>query len=220
MICQGSINLKIITGKTKVFFKCADKSYVSQLREKNMKKIGRFASEIFRMIKANPDRTIGELFQQYKINFPNTLRSRNEVAKRVNELENMGLVFPSWLRRKCQWSGREAYTWLAATEVSPTVQFSSLPAESGLPEPTDLPQPINLTTEKLDGCRCCIGYDHGEVAPILPLPLRSFDSEDQEFAYQVRRTLHRFMAGWLFKLLPKKMRVDAVRLDKILKCFE
>lgn len=55
-------------------------------------KLGRFISEVYRILIANQGATAGEVFMVYRVNNPNTIRSRNEVAKRISELRNLGLV--------------------------------------------------------------------------------------------------------------------------------
>jgi hypothetical protein len=93
-----------------------------------MKKVGRFASEVYRIINANSHITAGEAFEIYKINHPDTIRSRNEVAKRISELQKAGLV-QKVNTTTCAYTGSLATTW-AVTGANEGVRFSTEAAET------------------------------------------------------------------------------------------
>jgi hypothetical protein len=81
------------------------------------KQLGRFISEVYRIISANPMSTAGEIFAIYKINNPGTIRSRNEVAKRVSELVKWGLA--EYVGTDvCKFSGKSANTIRAKKNVT------------------------------------------------------------------------------------------------------
>ena len=69
--------------------------------------------ELFEIICHNPNMTIGEIWNKYANLHPNTDRSRNELAKRVSDLANLGLVKTKG-RVLCPVSNRQAYRWTAS----------------------------------------------------------------------------------------------------------
>jgi len=92
-----------------------------------MKTVGRFASEVYRIIKANSHITAGEAFGIYRINHPNTIRSRNEVAKRISDLQKLGLLTKVSMTT-CAYTGALATTW-EITGHDEDVRFSTAGAE-------------------------------------------------------------------------------------------
>jgi hypothetical protein len=92
-----------------------------------MKTVGRFASEVYRIIKANSHITAGEAFGIYRINHPNTIRSRNEVAKRISDLQKLGLLTKVSMTT-CAYTGALATTW-EITGNDEDVRFSTAGAE-------------------------------------------------------------------------------------------
>lgn len=68
--------------------------------------------ELFELICRNPKRTAGEIWEMYANLHPTTDRSRNELAKRISDLANLGLVKTSG-RVLCPVSGRLATRWVA-----------------------------------------------------------------------------------------------------------
>lgn len=76
-----------------------------------MKKIGQFASEVMALIYGEPiGLTAGEAFMLYKRRYPETNRSRNEVAKRISELKDKRLVAKKDTVTCC-FSGRTVTEW-------------------------------------------------------------------------------------------------------------
>ena len=54
--------------------------------------LGGIALDVFEIFCDNDGATAGEVFLAYKKLFPNTSRSRNEIAKRVSDLVNWGVI--------------------------------------------------------------------------------------------------------------------------------
>jgi hypothetical protein len=65
--------------------------------------------QVFRIVCTNPGKTAGEIALAYKKSYVNAV-PRNEIAKRINDLKNFGLVKKSELR-KCPVSGKLVATW-------------------------------------------------------------------------------------------------------------
>lgn len=87
-----------------------------------MKKVGRFASEVYRIISGNSHITAGEAFEIYRARNPQTIRSRNEVAKRISDLQKLGLVVKV-NTTTCAYTGSQATTW-DITGVTEGIVFS------------------------------------------------------------------------------------------------
>ena len=114
-------------------------------------KLGRFASEVYRMIAANDGLTAGELFMIYKSNHPNTIRSRNEVAKRVSDLKNADLVYEDGVA-VCRLTNRMAAV-LQANSIPDGITLSTEPAEGKTP----VAVVENFDDEGSDSCQCDCG---------------------------------------------------------------
>jgi len=75
------------------------------------------ALDVYGIITRNPNLTVGEIFRKYKGKYPQTTRSRNELAKRVTDLESWGAIATTAAGR-CPTSGRMAMKY-AATGAYP-----------------------------------------------------------------------------------------------------
>lgn len=185
-----------------------------------MKTFGKFASEVYRMICNNPSKTAGELFQTYKINHPDTIRSRNEVAKRISELKEDGVVRADG-KRSCDFTGFYANTWTVAAFVSSDVRFSTEEAEQQRVQP----QAVKTESHAWDEDDACV-YDVSrqetarKVAEAAGEKVVAMDSDDEAFLRQFRTTLAELKTNPLFsRLAPAKMKSDAEKLEKALRYF-
>ena len=115
-------------------------------------KLGRFASEVYRIIAANENLTAGEVFMIYKTNHPNTIRSRNEVAKRVSDLKAADLVYEDG-SSVCQLTNRRAGCLMANT-IPDDVTLSHERAESQTPT-TTVADFIDALPDEHEACRPC-----------------------------------------------------------------
>ncbi len=98
-----------------------------------MRKLGRFISEVYRILDdSNSPATAGEVFAVYQSKFPATKRSRGEVAKRLTDLMNAGLVSKVGTTT-CQYSGCAASTW--GTLGLNDLDLSDEPAEETVAPP-------------------------------------------------------------------------------------
>lgn len=126
--------------------------------------LGRFVSEVYRILVANAGTTAGEIFIIYRTNHPNTIRSRNEVAKRISELKNLGLV-DSDGSTVCNLTGFRANTWFARALPS-SISLSTEKAEKS-------EQFVSKDEDECRGCGCgCAKDDWTEAA-------ESFDDEEE-----------------------------------------
>lgn len=66
--------------------------------------------DIFEIVCHNPGATVGEIWEIYLRLNPSTSRSRNELAKRMSDLANLGVVKPK-SRVVCPVTGRSASRW-------------------------------------------------------------------------------------------------------------
>lgn len=117
-----------------------------------MKTMGAFISQVYRILDNNPGSTAGEIFAIYQDLYPETKRSRGEVAKRLSQLLDRGLVEKGH-SRTCEFSGCEATTWNA--ECLYDEILSNEPAEE-------------TPTASCFGCKC---ENHGDCFPV--------DSDDE-----------------------------------------
>ena len=175
------------------------------------------------MIAANPDSTSGELFAIYKGNYPNTIRSRNEIAKRVSDLLDAGIISSSG-KRKCDFTGSNAQTWKRAEYIVPHVQFSNDEAEDRIEAPAEVHAwDEDMSEEKDCDCGCCSTSREEtarKVAEAAGERCMAIDPEDEAFLRTFRSTLAELKSNPLFKsLAPAKMRADAEKLEKALRYF-
>jgi hypothetical protein len=161
-------------------------------------KLGRFDSAVFSILLENPRLTAGEIFDLYKDIYPNTLRSRNEVAKRLSKLQNQGLV-EKGLVGQCYRTMHSATTWVPNRDAK--VELSQEPAEDiGPKEDVDATddiqydiKPFNLLSkeEKIKVATEMLG---GEV-------VSKFDEADLQTLADLKDTLNNLDANPLAKIL-------------------
>lgn len=72
--------------------------------------MGAFISEVYVILDNNPDSTAGEVFEAYSELYPRTKRSRGDIAKRLTDLMDRGLVAKTGTKI-CEFSGCAASTW-------------------------------------------------------------------------------------------------------------
>lgn len=82
--------------------------------------------QVFRIVCTNPGKTAGEIALAYKKSYVNAV-PRNEIAKRINDLRNFGLVKKTELK-KCPMSGKMVATWTPTgkTEADRTVKTTTV----------------------------------------------------------------------------------------------
>lgn len=71
------------------------------------KALSGIALDVFEIVCNAPGVTAGEIFMAYKKKYPNTSRARNELAKRVSDLNNWGVIKPTGVTI-CPYSKRDA----------------------------------------------------------------------------------------------------------------
>ena len=70
------------------------------------------ALDVFGIVVRKPGLTTGEIYTQYKLANPKTQRSRNELAKRVSDLQSWGVLTKNGVTI-CSYTGHQAYRWVA-----------------------------------------------------------------------------------------------------------
>lgn len=176
-------------------------------------KLGRFASEVYRMVAANDGLTAGELFMIYKANHPNTIRSRNEVAKRVSDLKNADLVYEDGVAI-CRLTNHTA-TLLQANSIPDGVVLSTESAEG---------KTLVSFAEKFDDEECAVDDAHevsGDCQCDCGCPcskLNSFGEGDIQCDEEVVREspvqLHTLSREEKAKEISRLMQEDFLTMDK------
>jgi hypothetical protein len=202
-------------------------------------RLGPFLSEVYRILRANPNTTAAQIANVYAKAYPGTRRARNEVAKRLSQLGDLGLA--AWLETvPCPVTGRKAAQWFAP-EAGPVPELSYEPAERGTScldmAPVAAPAPMEevlddselapATTERCGcGCDgCCSGAEaptgNAEVWATVQVPESvEIDAEDQMCLRKTRATLEKLLGSKTFRLLAsKQMQDDARRLATALRYF-
>jgi len=97
--------IKNITEKTDLLEKIKDEGLLTGLK-----------LDIYEIISENHGLTVGELAAYYKKRYPRTDRGRNELAKRVTELQQMGAIRTEG-KIICSRSGRQAAVFVVTQEL-------------------------------------------------------------------------------------------------------
>lgn len=74
------------------------------------------ALDVYRIISESPNITVGEIYKQYRARRPKFGRSRNEIAKRVRDLEVWGAVSKAG-KSVCDLTGKTVYTFCITGDV-------------------------------------------------------------------------------------------------------
>jgi len=91
---------------------------VKKTKSKKPTTINGIVKDVFEILAKNPKGlTGGEVFMEYKKRHPATTRSRNEIAKRINDLRNMGSIKSSGTAL-CPFSEKNVTVW-KTTGVKP-----------------------------------------------------------------------------------------------------
>jgi len=154
-----------------------------------MQKVGKFASEVYGILSQNSHVTAGEAFEIYKLDNPTTIRSRNEVAKRISDLQRLGLVSKVSMT-ECSYTGALATTW-TTTGRTDGIRFTEIEKESKFIAP---PPAVNAFGSSFDDDDCesdcedkrcnCGCWDCDEDADETP-PL--YDLDRSEKAKEITR---------------------------------
>lgn len=145
-----------------------------------MQKVGKFASEVYSILSQNSHVTAGEAFEIYKLDNPATIRSRNEVAKRISDLQRLGLVSKVSMT-ECSYTGALATTW-TTTGRTDGIKFTEIEKESKFTTPPPAVNAFGSSFDKDDDCEdeCynCEGCDCDEDADETP-PLYDLDRSEK-----------------------------------------
>lgn len=83
------------------------------------------ALDVYEIISESPTSTVGEIFRKYKAKRPRFARSRNEIAKRVRDLEVWGAIRKDGAA-KCEFSGRNVSTFIVTGKLPDRTVFKPL----------------------------------------------------------------------------------------------
>ena len=73
--------------------------------------VGPFQLDVYNIFYNHGPITAGQAWSHYKVQHPNTQRGRNEVAKRVSELQTLGVMKETGMKTTCPVTGFEAMLW-------------------------------------------------------------------------------------------------------------
>lgn len=88
---------------------------ISQVMETEQMLKG-IALDVYKIISESPNITVGEIYKQYRARRPKFGRSRNEIAKRVRDLEVWGAVSKAG-KSVCDLTGKTVYTFCITGEL-------------------------------------------------------------------------------------------------------
>lgn len=69
------------------------------------------ANEVFRLVCIWPNKTAGELATLYSVENRDSIRNRTDIARRLSDLKNLGLITASKAKITCSATGRQASVW-------------------------------------------------------------------------------------------------------------
>lgn len=122
---------------------------LNKVKENNL--LTGISLDLYELICNNSNKTVGELYQLYVLKYPTTSRSRNELAKRVNDLKNWGSVTTSGTVI-CGFTGRNASMWCTTGKLPNKLnQTSSVEAYRSPTEGNDYYTPESQFTYNTSG---------------------------------------------------------------------
>jgi len=95
--------------------------------------VGPFQLDVYNILYAHGPLTAGEAWHVYKNQYPTTTRGRNEIAKRIYELTQFGVVVEIG-ERQCPVTGFNAATWDVTDKLPETKLKERKPSYKELEE--------------------------------------------------------------------------------------